>query len=113
MPSPEEVRAIIDPALKVMMEAVHHYDGHLAQSTSDDVFALFGTPVACEDHPQRALYAALRLQEAIRKYSAKAVRMVFSRASVFGAGLAKFVRKHGRSKRFCQKAPARHTSLSV
>jgi predicted ATPase/class 3 adenylate cyclase len=70
---PEEARTLIDPALKIMMEAVHHYDGHLVQSTGDGVFALFGAPVACEDHPQRALYAALRLQEAIRKYAAKLV----------------------------------------
>src|SRR5262249_58942551 len=51
---PEEARAIIDPALKVMIDAVHHYDGYVAQSTGDGVFALFGAPLAHEDHPQRA-----------------------------------------------------------
>src|SRR6516225_10187552 len=57
---PEEARAIIDPALKLMMEAVQRYGGYVAQSTGDGIFALFGAPVAHEDHPQRALYAALR-----------------------------------------------------
>jgi class 3 adenylate cyclase len=66
---PEAARAIVDPALKIMMDAVHRYDGYVAQSTGDGIFALFGAPVAHEDHPQRALYAALRMQEEIRRYS--------------------------------------------
>jgi len=70
---PEEARAIIDPALKLMIEAARHYDGYIVQSTGDGIFALFGAPVAHEDHPQRALYAALRLQEATRSYSAKLI----------------------------------------
>jgi len=70
---PEEARAIIDPALRLMIDAVHRYDGYIVQSTGDGIFALFGAPVAHEDHPQRALYAALRLQEGIRTYSAKQV----------------------------------------
>jgi class 3 adenylate cyclase/tetratricopeptide (TPR) repeat protein len=70
---PEEARAIIDPALKHMIEAVRRYDGYIVQSTGDGIFALFGAPVAHEDHPQRALHAAVRLQEAIRGYSAKLV----------------------------------------
>ena len=60
---PEEARAIIDPALKLMISAVHRYDGYVVQSTGDGIFALFGAPVAHEDHPQRALNAALHLQE--------------------------------------------------
>jgi class 3 adenylate cyclase len=60
---PEEARAIVDPAaLKLMIEAVHRYDGYVAQSTGDGIFALFGAPVAHEDHPQRALYAGLRMR---------------------------------------------------
>ena len=59
---PEDARAIVDPALQLMMEAVHRYDGYVAQSTGDGIFALFGAPVADEDHPQRALYAGLRLR---------------------------------------------------
>ncbi|MBV8137799.1 MAG: AAA family ATPase [Deltaproteobacteria bacterium] len=66
---PEEARAIVDPALKLMMEAVQRYGGYVAQSTGDGIFALFGAPVAHEDHPQRALYAALRMQEELRRYS--------------------------------------------
>ena len=68
---PEEARAIVDPALKLMIEAVRRYDGYVVQSTGDGIFALFGAPVAHEDHPQRALYAALRMQEELRRYSAK------------------------------------------
>jgi class 3 adenylate cyclase len=68
---PEQARAIIDPALKLMIEAVRRYDGYVVQSTGDGIFALFGAPVAHEDHPQRALYAALRLQEELKRYSAK------------------------------------------
>src|SRR6516164_8950490 len=70
---PEDARAIIDPALKLMIEAVQHYGGHVVRSTGDGIFALFGAPVAHEDHPQRALYGALRLQEAMRRCSAKLV----------------------------------------
>jgi class 3 adenylate cyclase/tetratricopeptide (TPR) repeat protein len=70
---PEDARAIVDPALKLMIEAVRHYEGYLVQSTGDGIFALFGAPIAHEDHPQRALYAALRLQTAIHGYSAKLV----------------------------------------
>jgi class 3 adenylate cyclase len=68
---PEEARAIIDPALKLMIDAVHRYDGYVVQSTGDGIFALFGAPVAHEDHPQRALYAALRMQDEMRRYSSK------------------------------------------
>jgi predicted ATPase/class 3 adenylate cyclase len=70
---PEAARAIIDPALRLMMDAVHRYDGFVVQSTGDGIFALFGAPVAHEDHPQRALYAALRMQEGLRRYSVKVV----------------------------------------
>src|SRR5216684_7595977 len=68
---PEEARDIIDPALQLMMEAVKHYGGFVAQSTGDGIFALFGAPIAHEDHPQRALYAGLRMQDEMRGYSAK------------------------------------------
>src|SRR5258708_10677875 len=68
---PEEARAIIDPALKLMIDAVHRYDGYIVQSTGDGIFALFGAPVAHEDHPQRALYAGLRMQDELKRYSAR------------------------------------------
>src|SRR5712691_3594577 len=64
---PEEARAIIDPALKLMIDATHRYDGYVVQSTGDGIFALFGAPVAHEDHPQRALHAALAMRDALRR----------------------------------------------
>ena len=66
---PEESRAIVDPVLQLMMAAVHRYGGYVAQSTGDGIFALFGAPVAHEDHPQRALHAALAMQEELRRYA--------------------------------------------
>ena len=66
---PEEARAIVDPALKLMIEAVRRYGGYVAQSTGDGIFAVFGAPIALEDHPQHALYAALRMQEDLKRYS--------------------------------------------
>src|SRR6266851_754607 len=66
---PEEARAIIDPALKLMIDAAHRYDGYVVQSTGDGIFALFGAPVAHEDHPQRALHAALAIQQQLRNYT--------------------------------------------
>jgi len=68
---PEEARAIIDSALGLMIEAVRRYGGYIVQSTGDGIFALFGAPVAHEDHLQRALYAALRMQDEMRRYSTK------------------------------------------
>ena len=66
---PEDARRLIDPALQLMMEAVHRYEGYVAQALGDGIFALFGAPIAHEDHPQRALYAALRMQEEMRRYA--------------------------------------------
>src|SRR6266446_1982633 len=66
---PEDARAIVDPVLRLMMAAVHRYGGYVAQSTGDGIFALFGAPVAHEDHPQRALHAALAIQEELRRYA--------------------------------------------
>ena len=66
---PEEARAIIDPVLQLMMAAVHRYGGYVAQSTGDGIFAMFGAPIAHEDHPQRSLYAALAMQEELRRYA--------------------------------------------
>jgi class 3 adenylate cyclase len=63
---PEEARAIVDPALKLMIDAVHRYDGYVVQFTGDGIFALFGAPVAHEDHPQRAVHAALTARDGLR-----------------------------------------------
>jgi class 3 adenylate cyclase len=68
---PEDARAIIDPALQIMMDAVHRYDGYVAQALGDGIFALFGAPIAHEDHAQRAVYAALRMQDEMKTYSDK------------------------------------------
>jgi class 3 adenylate cyclase len=67
---PEEASAIIDPALKLMIDVVHRYDGYVVQSTGDGIFALFGAPIAHEDHPQRALHAALATHEELRRRGA-------------------------------------------
>jgi class 3 adenylate cyclase len=56
---PEEARTIVDPVLQLMMATAHRYGGYVAQSTGDGIFALFGALIAHEDHPQRALHAAL------------------------------------------------------
>jgi hypothetical protein len=56
-----------------MVDAVRRYDGYIPQSTGDGIFAVFGAPVAHEDHPRRALHAALRMQEDLRRYSARLV----------------------------------------
>jgi class 3 adenylate cyclase/predicted ATPase len=66
---PEDARRLVDPALALMVEVVRRFDGHVVPSTGDGIFALFGAPIAHEDHPQRAIYAALELQERIRRYS--------------------------------------------
>jgi class 3 adenylate cyclase/DNA-binding winged helix-turn-helix (wHTH) protein len=66
---PEDVHRLITPVVELMMEAVHHYEGYVAKSLGDGIMALFGAPIAHEDHPQRALYAALRMQEAMRRHS--------------------------------------------
>ncbi|WP_349609233.1 MULTISPECIES: adenylate/guanylate cyclase domain-containing protein [Cupriavidus] len=66
---PEEARRLIDPVVALMMEAVHYYEGYVAKSLGDGILAMFGAPIAHEDHPQRALYAALRMQEAMRRHS--------------------------------------------
>jgi len=63
---PEAAHAIVAPALRIMAEAVRRYEGYIARSTGDGIFALFGAPAAYEDHPQRALYAALAMQQELR-----------------------------------------------
>ena len=71
---PEEARAIIDPALRMMVDAVRRYEGYVVQSTGDGIFALFGAPVAHEDHPQRALFAALQIQQELRQRGQRAAQ---------------------------------------
>jgi class 3 adenylate cyclase len=66
---PEEARRLLDPVLERMMEAVHRYEGTVNQVMGDGIMALFGAPVAHEDHAVRACYAALRMQESVRRYA--------------------------------------------
>ena len=66
---PEEARRILDPVLEHMMEAVHRYEGTVNQVMGDGIMALFGAPLAHEDHAVRACYAALRMQDAVRRYA--------------------------------------------
>jgi class 3 adenylate cyclase/tetratricopeptide (TPR) repeat protein len=71
---PEEARKILDPVLERMMEAVHHFEGTVNQVMGDGIMALFGAPIAHEDHAVRACYAALRMQESVRHYAEEARR---------------------------------------
>jgi hypothetical protein len=59
---PEEARKLLDPVLEHMMEAVHRYEGTVNQVMGDGIMALFGAPLAHEDHAVRACYAALGLK---------------------------------------------------
>jgi class 3 adenylate cyclase/tetratricopeptide (TPR) repeat protein len=66
---PEEARKLLDPVLERMMEAVHRYEGTVNQVMGDGIMALFGAPLAHEDHAVRACFAALAMQAAIRRYA--------------------------------------------
>ncbi len=66
---PEEARSILDPVLAHMMDAVHRYEGTVNQVMGDGIMALFGAPIAHEDHAVRACYAALRMQESVTRYA--------------------------------------------
>ena len=66
---PEDARQLLDPVLERMMEAVHRYEGTVNQVMGDGIMALFGAPLAHEDHAVRACYAALRMQDTIRRYA--------------------------------------------
>jgi class 3 adenylate cyclase len=66
---PEEARRLLDPALHVMMDAVHRFEGTVNQVLGDGIMALFGAPIAHEDHALRACYAALAMQAAMQVYA--------------------------------------------
>ena len=68
---PEEAKELLDPCLQMMIEAVHRAEGTVNRLLGDGLMALFGAPLALEDHPQRALYAALRMHEAVKRYAAE------------------------------------------
>ena len=66
---PEEAQKILDPILKVMMDAVHRYEGTVNHILGDGIMALFGAPLTHEDHAVRACYAALAMQQELRHYA--------------------------------------------
>jgi len=66
---PEEARKILDPVLERMMEAVPRYEGTVNQVMGDGIMALFGAPIGHEDHAVRACYAALRMQQSVKRYA--------------------------------------------
>ena len=71
---PEEARKILDPVIERMMEAVHRYEGTVNQVMGDGIMALFGAPLAHEDHAVRACYAALKMQEGVKRYAEEVFR---------------------------------------
>ena len=71
---PEEARKLLDPVIKRMMEAVHRYEGIVNQVMGDGIMALFGAPIAHEDHAVRACYAALTMQASVKQYAADVQR---------------------------------------
>jgi class 3 adenylate cyclase len=66
---PESAQQLLDPAIHRMMDAVHRFEGTINQVLGDGIMALFGAPIAHEDHALRACYAALAMQEAMRAYT--------------------------------------------
>jgi class 3 adenylate cyclase/tetratricopeptide (TPR) repeat protein len=66
---PEEAQKLLDPAIHIMMDAVHRFEGTVNQVLGDGVMSLFGAPIAHEDHAARACYAALAMQAAMQDYT--------------------------------------------
>jgi len=83
---PEEARMILDPVLEHMVEAVHRFEGFVNQVMGDGIMALFGAPLAHEDHAVRACYAALRMQDSVKRY-AEEVRRVHAAVVKIRVGL--------------------------
>jgi class 3 adenylate cyclase/tetratricopeptide (TPR) repeat protein len=83
---PEDARKLLDPVLQLMMDAVHRYEGTVNQVMGDGIMALFGAPLAHEDHAVRACYAALRMQERVKAY-AEEVRRAHAAAVKIRVGL--------------------------
>ncbi|MGH7373208.1 MAG: adenylate/guanylate cyclase domain-containing protein, partial [Candidatus Rokuibacteriota bacterium] len=73
---PEESRKLLDPVLDRMMEAVHYYEGTVNQVMGDGIMALFGAPLAHEDHAVRGCYAALRMQVSVKGYAEAVLKAV-------------------------------------
>jgi Adenylate and Guanylate cyclase catalytic domain/Double zinc ribbon len=71
---PEEVHQIMDGCFKILMDEIHKYEGTINQFTGDGIMALFGAPVAHEDHAQRACHAALSIRKAMGAYGARVAK---------------------------------------
>ena len=72
---PEEAHQIMDGCFKILMDEIHQYEGTINQFTGDGVMALFGAPIAHEEHAQRACHAALSIQRALEKYHAQIMKV--------------------------------------
>jgi class 3 adenylate cyclase len=90
---PEEARKMLNPVLEHMMEAVHGYEGTVNQVMGDGIMALFEAPLAHEDHVVRACYAALRMQESVKRYAEGVFRT--HHPHVHGGGLEGLARGVG------------------
>jgi class 3 adenylate cyclase/tetratricopeptide (TPR) repeat protein len=112
---PEAAQRLLDPALHMMMDAVHRYEGTVNQVLGDGLMALFGAPIAHEDHALRACYAALALQSAIRP-SAEEVRRTHGMRLQLRVGLNSgevVVRAIGNDLHTDYSAVGQHTHLAA
>jgi class 3 adenylate cyclase/tetratricopeptide (TPR) repeat protein len=112
---PEAAQQLLDPALRLMMAAVHRFEGTVNQVLGDGIMALFGAPIAHEDHALRACYAALALQSAIRPY-ADEVRRVQGMVLQLRVGLNSgevVVRAIGNDLHMDYSAVGQHTHLAA
>ena len=112
---PEAAQRLLDPAIHIMMHAVHRYEGTVNQVLGDGIMALFGAPIAHEDHALRACYAALALQSAIRPY-AEEVRRTHGMLLQLRVGLNSgevVVRAIGNDLHMDYSAVGQHTHLAA
>jgi class 3 adenylate cyclase/tetratricopeptide (TPR) repeat protein len=112
---PEAAQQLLDPAIHLMMDAVHRFEGTVNQVLGDGIMALFGAPIAHEDHALRACYAALALQSAIRPY-ADAVRRAHGMVLQLRVGLNSgevVVRAIGNDLHMDYSAVGQHTHLAA
>ena len=110
---PEEARKLLDPVLERMMEAVHRYEGTVNQVMGDGIMALFGAPLAHEDHAVRACYAALRMQETREAVRRGGAPMRMASRSRSGSGSTPARSSCARSAAICtwttRRSARRHT----
>ena len=71
---PEDVHRIMDGCFRILVDEIHRYEGTIDEFTGDGVMALFGAPIAHEDHAQRACHAALAIQQALVPYGEEVKR---------------------------------------